>query len=60
MSRMLRKKEGDWMKKCDSCLKDFFTHELNEENFCSECQGLLQEMFDEMGWSEPKEKEVKE
>ena len=45
------------MKKCESCLKDFFAHELNEENFCSECRGLLQEMFDEMGWSEPKEGE---
>ena len=48
------------MKKCDSCLKDFFAHELNEEKLCADCQALIQEMFDEMGWSEPKEKEVKE
>ena len=36
------------MKKCDSCLKDFFAHELNEEKLCADCQALIQETFDEM------------
>ena len=43
---------------CDSCRKGFLSQEyLNEEKLCADCQALIQEMFDEMGWSEPKEGE---
>ena len=45
---------------CDSCRKGFLSQEyLNEEKLCADCQALIQEMFDEMGWSEPKEGEEK-
>ena len=43
---------------CDSCRKGFLSQEyLNVEKLCADCQALIQEMFDEMGWSEPKEGE---
>ena len=43
---------------CDSCRKGFLSQEyLNEEKLCADCQALIQETFDEMGWSEPKEGE---
>ena len=43
---------------CDSCRKSFLSQEyLNKEKLCADCQALIQETFDEMGWSEPEQGE---
>jgi acetyl-CoA carboxylase beta subunit len=35
--------------KCHSCRREFFAHELTEEDsFCAQCQALLQETFDDI------------
>jgi len=35
--------------KCHSCGREFFAHELTEEDsFCAQCQALLQKTFDDI------------